>query len=218
MAMLEELLKMVNLMKPAQAPGSSPPASSGGTSATPVQVSQTPQPQVAAPVNPQYPGQAAAAAGGGGATGGLSSLMKLPMPGSAGNVGQALGSGVSAVGGAAKDVLKSAGGMLCCFIFIEANGGTLHPVVRMYRDEHMTARNRRGYYRLADRLVPKMKQYKLVYHAVRLFMTEPMTSYGKYFYGIGRAGKVFKPLAKFWLKVFDRMGSGKYTRFNGEVL
>lgn len=109
-------------------------------------------------------------------------------------------------------------GGMCCFIFIEANGGTLNPVVRRYRDEHMNERNRRGYYRLADKLVPLMQKYKIIYHATRFLMTEPMTCYGKYFYGLNRAGKMFKPLAKFWLGVFNRLGYGKYTRSNGEVI
>ena len=116
---------------------------------------------------------------------------------------------------------SSAGGLgtMCCFIFIEANGGVLHPIVRRYRDEHMTEQNRRGYYRLADKLVPLMKKHKLVYHAVRFLMTEPMTSYGKWFYGVSWVGKIFKPAADFWIKVFDRLGSGgRYTRSNGEVI
>lgn len=124
----------------------------------------------------------------------------------------ALGSGIGSLG-----MLAALGG--CCFIFIEANGGVLHPIVRRYRDEHMTARNRRGYYRLAERLVPLMRKHKLIYHAVRFFMTEPMVCYGKYFYGLSRAGKIFKPVAKFWLKLYDRLGSGgEYVRQNGEVI
>ena len=48
-------------------------------------------------------------------------------------------------GGFANSALGSLG---CCFIFIAANGGVLHPIVRKYRDEHMTEQNRRGYYRI----------------------------------------------------------------------
>lgn len=105
----------------------------------------------------------------------------------------------------------------CCFIFIEAYGGLLD-IVRRYRDEHMTDRNRRGYYRLADRIVPLMKKSKLFKRIVRIFMTDPMVSYGKYFYKQGKIGIIFKPIADFWLKVFDLLGNKPYIRKNGEVL
>ena len=128
---------------------------------------------------------------------------------------------ISAGASVAPSLISTVAPMLagCCFIFIAANDGVLHPIVRRYRDEHMTEQNRRGYYKLSDWLVPKMKKHKLVYHAVRFLMTEPMTSYGKWFYGASTRGEKFRPLAKFWLKVFDWMGRGKrYVRSNGEVI
>lgn len=101
----------------------------------------------------------------------------------------------------------------CCFIFIEAHGGVLHPIVRRYRDEHMTVRNRRGYCWLADRLVPLMQRSKSVHKLVEWCMVDPMTSYGKWFYGEGHVGVVFAPVVKVWLKVFDLLGHRKpYTR------
>jgi hypothetical protein len=107
----------------------------------------------------------------------------------------------------------------CCFIFLEANDGVLHPTVRRYRDEHLTTLNRRGYYKLADFLVPKM-QHSLVWKlTVRLLMTAPMTSYGKYFYSEGKIGRLFYPLATFWLKVYEILGkNGPYIRSNGEII
>ncbi len=109
-------------------------------------------------------------------------------------------------------------GSICCFIFIEANGGTLHPIVRRYRDEHMTSRNRRGYYRLAERLVPLMRRSGLVRTAVEWGMVNPMTSYGKWFYGEGKIGVIFWPITKLWLKAFDLLGFGVFIRRNGEVI
>ncbi len=93
----------------------------------------------------------------------------------------------------------------CCFIFI-AGRGFLHPVVRRFRDEHMTVRNRRGYYWLADRLVPKMKKHKWVKKLVRLFMVDPMTTYGGFCYGYNKRGAVFAPISLFWRGVFNLLG------------
>jgi len=108
----------------------------------------------------------------------------------------AIGEGVESLGSA---------GSACCFIFIAAHG-YLHPVVRRYRDEHMTVQNRRGYYWLADRLVPRMKKHRIIKEAVKFFMVLPMTEYGKYVYGYNRIGVLFKPVAKFWLKVYEILG------------
>ncbi len=117
-----------------------------------------------------------------------------------------------------KERLDSEEDSWCCFIFIEAYGGLL-PIVRRYRDEHMTDRNRRGYYKLADKIVPFMKKSKLFKYMVKVFMTDPMVSYGKYYYGKGRVGLVFKPITKVWLNVFNWLGKNKpYTRKNGEVI
>jgi hypothetical protein len=105
----------------------------------------------------------------------------------------------------------------CCFIFISAYDELL-PIVRRYRDEHMNEKNRRGYYRIADKIVPLMSKSKIFKWIVRFFMTGPMVSYGKYFYGEGKIGVVFKPVAKFWLGIFELFGKQPYIRKNGEVV
>jgi hypothetical protein len=105
----------------------------------------------------------------------------------------------------------------CCFIFISAYDGLL-PIVRRYRDEHMNEKNRRGYYRIADKIVPIMEKSKMFKWLVRFFMTGPMVRYGKYFYGEGKIGIVFKPITKFWLGFFELFGKKPYIRRNGEVV
>lgn len=113
------------------------------------------------------------------------------------------------------------GGGMCCFIFLEARygNGTMDKVVRRYRDEHMTDVNRRGYYKLSEVLVPLMRKSKLVKFAVRAFMTDPMVSYGKYHYGEGKIGWIFKPVKNFWLKTFEYLGGDhKFIRENGELI
>lgn len=107
----------------------------------------------------------------------------------------------------------------CCFIFI-ASMKHLHPIVRRYRDEHMTLRNRRGYYWLADRLVPWMRRSHIVSSLVDFFMVQPMTAYGKYYYGVNRSGFIFAPITQFWLTTFTLLGcrSSYRRRGTGEVV
>lgn len=119
-----------------------------------------------------------------------------------------------AAGGASK-------GAACCFIMLEARygDGTMDSVVRRFRDEHMTDRNKRGYYKLAEVVVPLMRKYPLVKSLIRFTMTDPLVSYGKYHYGQGKFGRVFAPVKRFWLGLFDYLGNDhKFIRENGEVV
>lgn len=109
----------------------------------------------------------------------------------------------------------------CCFIFLEARygNGTMDSVVRRFRDERMTARNKRGYYKVAQILVPLMRKSKIVKFATRVFMTDPLVSYGKAYYGQGKVGLLFKPVATFWLKAFEFFGQDHpFIRENGETV
>ena len=121
-----------------------------------------------------------------------------------------LGSGLGMLG------MMSMGG--CCFIFVEANRGFLDPVVRRYRDEKMTPRNRRGYYRLAERLVPLMRRARIARALVEWLMVNPMIFYGRWYFGRSKTGFIFWPVAKAWMGVFNLLGFGKFVRTNGEVI
>lgn len=113
------------------------------------------------------------------------------------------------------------GGGGCCFIFLEARYGTgaMDAVVRKYRDEHMTDRNRRGYYKLSEVLVPMMRKSRLVKGLVRITMTDPLVSYGKWHYTKKGLGFLFAPVKNFWLKTFDYLGQDhEFIRENGEVI
>ena len=123
--------------------------------------------------------------------------------------------GLGAVAGGAL-----AGGV-CCFIFLEARygDGTMDSVVRRFRNEHMTERNKRGYYKLAEVLVPMMRSSWLVKQVVRLTMTSPLVSYGKWHYGRRGFGWMFKPVASAWLAFFDFLGGDcAFIRENGEIV
>lgn len=113
----------------------------------------------------------------------------------------------------------SSGG--CCFIMLEARygDGTMDKVVRRYRDEYMTDKNRRGYYKLAEVLVPLMRKSKAVKWLVSKTMTDPLVAYGKYYYGENKTGVIFTPVKNFWMKLFDTLGGDtKFIRENGEVV
>lgn len=110
----------------------------------------------------------------------------------------------------------------CCFIFLEARygNGVMDSVVRRYRDEFMTEQNRRGYYKVAEVLVPLMRKYKPVKWAVQTFMTDPLVAYGKAYYGTGsKLGFIFKPVKDFWLTMFEYIGGEhEFIRENGEIV
>jgi len=109
----------------------------------------------------------------------------------------------------------------CCFIMLEARygDGAMDKVVRKYRDEYMTDRNRRGYYKLAEVLVPFMRKSKVVKWVVTKTFADPLVSYGKYYYGENKYGVVFSPIKSFWMKVFDVLGGDtEFIRENGEVV
>ena len=97
--------------------------------------------------------------------------------------------------------------------------GTMDDVVRRYRDEHMTARNKRGYYKLAEVFVPLMRKYPVFKWLVTKTFADPLVSYGKYYYGQNKHGVLFAPVKVFWMKVFDVLGADtEFVRENGEVI
>ena len=106
----------------------------------------------------------------------------------------------------------------CCFIVLEANDGILPDVVRRYRDEHCTPRKRRGYYRLAEVLVPAMVRWGWAKTAIRWAMVKPLTAYGRWHYGESRWGWLSAPLKWAWLSLFAALGWGTFRRANGEVV
>ena len=123
--------------------------------------------------------------------------------------------------GGSKSETKSSGGGGCCFIMLEARygDGTMDEVVRRYRDEHMTVRNRRGYYRMAKVLVPLMRKSKVFKWVVAKTFADPLVSYGKYYYGQNKHGVIYSPVKSLWMKIFDVVGGDtEFIRENGEVV
>lgn len=106
-----------------------------------------------------------------------------------------------------------------CFIFATA-GEDMNPVVRQYRDEHQTTKNRRGYCVMADRIVPAMERSRLVLEAVRWMMVKPLIAYGRWFYGHSKWGWIMAPIKIGWFKVWDFLGDRPVYRrkVTGEVV
>lgn len=149
-----------------------------------------------------------------GTTGGISASSGSPM----GGMGSGA-AGVAASPGSAGAAGGDSGG--CCFIMLEARygDGTMDSVVRRYRDEKITDRNKRGYYKLAEVFVPLMRESKIFKFMVAKTFADPLVSYGKYHYGENRHGWIFKPVEKFWMKVFNVLGNDtKFIRENGETV
>lgn len=132
-------------------------------------------------------------------------------------VGAAIvGTAAGAAAGAGIAVL-----LACCFIMLESRygDGTMDEVVRRYRDEKMTDRNRRGYYKVAQVLVPLMRKSKIAKWIVTKTFADPLVCYGKWYYGQNKYGWIFKPVEKFWMNVFDAVGGEvEFIRENGEVV
>jgi hypothetical protein len=107
----------------------------------------------------------------------------------------------------------------CCFIFLEADEGVLNRVARKARDELMTPRNRRGYYKLAEVFVPLMRKSKIFKFAVKWGMVKPMIFAGKWKYKENRLGVLAAPIAHFWINMFDYLGGDHpFMRENGEII
>lgn len=122
-------------------------------------------------------------------------------------------------GGGSKSDNGSSGG--CCFIMLEARygDGTMDEVVRRYRDEYMTDRNRRGYYKVAEVLVPLMRKSSVIKWLVTKTFADPLVSYGKYYYGQNKHGVIYSPIKNLWMKLFDIVGGDtEFIRENGETV
>jgi hypothetical protein len=166
-------------------------------------------------------GQAAAAGNvGGGGTSGVSGIggpgVASTAPGNA--VSSAMGGQAAAATGGGGG---GGGGGGCCFIMLEARygDGTMDRVVRRYRDEKVTEKNKRGYYKLAEVFIPLMRKSKLFSFFVVKTFADPAVCYAKWYYGENKWGWIFKPLERFWMKLFDTLGTDtKFIRENGETV
>jgi hypothetical protein len=111
------------------------------------------------------------------------------------------------------------GGSGCCFILLEAKykERVIDQVIRRYRDEHTTERNLRGYYKVAEKIIPLMQKSKIFKSIIVLTFASPALYYAKWYYKENNWGWIFTPLKLFWMTLFNVLGTNKkFTRKNGE--
>lgn len=110
----------------------------------------------------------------------------------------------------------------CCFVSlfekVYRNGEKELPV-RRYRDEVLTARCKRGYYRLAEVYVPFAEKYRLLRWFAIATLVMPVILATRHYYNESKIGIVFVPVLKFWLKVWSLFGQDtEFRRSNGEIV
>ena len=156
----------------------------------------------------------------------VNSMANLYFGYGSGGSGAAAPAAKSGVGAAAAGMGAGiAAALICCAIFLEARygNGTMDRVVRRYRDEMMTARNRRGYYKLSEVLVPMMRKSRFFKFLVCSLFVDPCVCWAKWNYrepGFwGRLGWIFTPIKSFWSSIFEYLGGDhEFIRANGEVI
>ena len=96
----------------------------------------------------------------------------------------------------------------------------LDEVCRRYRDEQMTIRNKRGYYKFSEGLIPWTNKYSILKWLMCQFMMDPLVSYGKWHYGMNQHGFIFYPIKKLWFWIFNRIAGDQvlFRRKNGEYI
>lgn len=101
------------------------------------------------------------------------------------------------------------GSCMGCYIFKEVYGYPDAPnYIRwcrdfFYKQDYKIAK---GYRKMSYWLVPLMQEWKLVRWAATLGIIIPLAGYGQYLCGYKTWTKIFKPVAKFWLKFWSFNG------------
>ena len=106
----------------------------------------------------------------------------------------------------------------CCFIMLEVeNSDSLDPYVRKYRDEMLNEYNYKGYYKLAEVVVPLMRKSKLVKWFFYLTFVYPAKSWAYTHYTGKGLGFLFSPLRPLWLNLFEYLGKDHKLRSDNVV-
>jgi hypothetical protein len=63
-----------------------------------------------------------------------------------------------------------------------------------------------------------MRESRVFKFLVTKTFADPLVCYGKYYYGENRWGWIFRPMERFWMRVFDVVGGDtEFIRENGET-
>jgi hypothetical protein len=101
------------------------------------------------------------------------------------------------------------GSCMGCYIFKEVYGFPDAPdYIRWCRDFYYQKDKSiaKGYRKMSYWLVPMMQKNKLIKFLATYCIVFPLAGYGQYLTGYKTWTKVFKPVAKFWLKVWNMTG------------
>jgi len=142
-------------------------------------------------------------------------------------IGSTFGPGGTAVGGVigggvglVESVIDTVSGGC---IIISAAMGKYSPeveIAREYRDKHLDADSLRGYYMIAEQVVPMMEQFSWIKLIVKMVLVDPLILYGKYSLKKNPSVSLFATaITKAFLKLCKLVGWTRtsYTRENGEV-
>jgi hypothetical protein len=148
---------------------------------------------------------------GGAAAGAAVGTMIAPGPGTL------VGAGVGAAVGFVTQIAKSVG----CIIVTACNGADSAEVdiTRRYRDEFMSLEAIRGYYIIAEKVVPVMNESKAIKESIKKELVDRLIEYGKF--RLGESDRCSADAERISLKFLadcERMGKtvDSYTRMNGE--
>lgn len=100
---------------------------------------------------------------------------------------------------------NSAVGSSCCFIMIAASESFELPWwIRTCRDYYYfkEPRVKRGYKRMARKIVPIMEQNLLIRKLIKYSMYYPLSFYGAWTQGLNKFGWMMKPIKNFWFAIW----------------
>lgn len=95
-------------------------------------------------------------------------------------------------------------------------------ITREYRDKYLSPEELRGYYMVAEKVVPFIQKYSIVKKIVKKFLVDNLIEYGKYTLGKtdSKPSHIVALITKGFLSLCGRIGSQRdsFVRLNGEVV
>lgn len=139
-----------------------------------------------------------------------------------GPAGTLVGGTVGAIGGLLSGAFSGQDDSKC--IIVTACTDRFSPevvVARTYRDAYMTADQIRGYYMLADHIVPVLHRYDSVKHYTYTYFVQPLVAYGEHAlrYTADQPSRYAKWVTRTFLGLCNWLGKQRttYTRSTGET-
>jgi hypothetical protein len=93
-------------------------------------------------------------------------------------------------------------------------------ITREYRDKFMTPEQLRGYYVIAEKVVPMINKYKIVKYLTKKILVDNLIEYGKHALGKGKKPSLIsRIITELFLRKCQKTGEiiKTFTRANGEI-